>query len=217
MVNINWTVYQENIAILGMQGTGKTTLATKILDGIPRVNRIIISPINKQSWLEYGQQIDRFEDLAPGAYLWTGPDDRQAFEKLCSIILDKIPNCVVIVDDIQEYVSKMKIPRPLNSLIQSGRNRGICSIWLSPSPNLVSNFILQSAQHIFSFRMNLDSQIEWLEKNYYGPDAYLLLPPERRRKAPTMQFEGILPKHAYLYRHYMSEANELHIPEGAAP
>ncbi|MDA8000535.1 MAG: hypothetical protein MPL62_04460 [Alphaproteobacteria bacterium] len=217
MVNFPWTVHQENVLIVGLQGSGKTTQAVKIVQKIPHTPRIIVSPINRQSWMECGEPIDSLDQLGRGAYLWTGANDAATFDKICTIIMDQIPNCVFIVDDIQEYATKYTLPRPLNTLIQSGRNRGICSIWLSPSPNLISNYILQSAQHIFAFRMNMESQIEWIERNYFGPDAYILLPPERRRKKGSIEFEGILPRHAYLYRYYMDDFNQLYVPEGAAP
>lgn len=182
---------------------------------IPRTPRIIVSPINRDSWQGCGAPVDDVRQLGPGAYLWTGANDAHTFDKICTTIMERIPNCVFVIDDVQEYVRKQAIPKPLNTLIQSGRNRGICSIWLSPSPNLISNYILQSAQHIFAFRMNLESQIEWIQKNYFGPDAYLLLPPERRRKATQIQYDGILPPHAYLYRYYAHAENQLYVPEAA--
>ena len=44
MIDFNWTVFQQNIAILGMQGSGKTTWAKKILDSVPNSPRLIVSP-----------------------------------------------------------------------------------------------------------------------------------------------------------------------------
>lgn len=214
-VDFPWQVHQENIAILGMQGTGKTTLGLSLLKMIPSTPRIIISPINRASWYSAGKEITELKQIESGAYLWAGDNSKHTFEKICEIILDKIPNCVVVIDDLQEYVSKQKVPESFNSLIQSGRNRGICSIWLSPAPNLISNFVLQSAQHIYAFRMNLESQIEWLDRNYFGADAWALLPKERRKKEPVtpgLSDIEIFPKYAYLYRYYQHTENQVYLP-----
>lgn len=215
MINFDWDVHQENLVFLGMQGSGKTTKAGEILAQIPRTHRIIVSPINRKSWRPFGDPVEKISDLGPGAWLWDGPNDVHTFEKICTVIMDRIPNCVLVVDDLQEYVSKQKIPPAFNSLIQSGRNRGICSMWISPSPNLISNYVLQSAQHIFAFKLNLYSQIEWMERNFFGPDAQILIPPERRTKRPTIADLAVFPKYAFLYRSYKMDHNELSLPPGA--
>ena len=125
MVNFEWRVYQENIVILGIMGSGKSTLGTEILNQTRGVPRVIVSPINRETWRAYGAPVDDLKALqGRGAYLWTGDNSIQTFEKICTIILDKIPNCIFIVDDVQEYARKMKIPDAFNTLIQSGRNRG---------------------------------------------------------------------------------------------
>lgn len=214
MVDFPWRVYQENLMLIGMQGTGKTTMGTRILGQIPNVPRIIVSPINQAAWRPFGAPTDDLNALGRGAHLWTGPTDAATFDKLCTVIMDRIPNVLFVIDDLQEFVKKQSIPAPFNTLVQSGRNRGICSMWLTPAPSLISNYILQSSQHIFAFKMNLESQIEWVERNFFGPDAWLLLPPERRRKRPVIAEMDVFPKYAYLYRYYGHDYNQLSVPPG---
>lgn len=212
-IKFNWDLHQENIVILGMQGSGKTTLGNQLLDKIPTAPRIIISPANRSSWERYGHPTDKIQDLRHGAFLWTGPNDKDTFDRICDKIYNSIPNCLLVIDDLQEYVSKQKIPECFNRLIQSGRNRGISNLWLSPAPNLISNYVLQSAKHVFAFKMNLESQIEWLERNYLGSDAWLLLPKERRKKKPNLYPDmEVLPQFAYLYRFHADQGNQIHIP-----
>lgn len=50
----NLTLYQQNTVILGMQGSGKTTLVKDILDRIPHVPRLIISPQNRMRIIVVG-------------------------------------------------------------------------------------------------------------------------------------------------------------------
>ena len=211
---IQWTVYQENIAILGMQGSGKTTHAKKLLDSIFNIPRLIISPQNTMgNYGNYGMPISSISEIENGkAMLWTGDFGKSTIERIANTIMARCSNMVIVIDDIHEYCSKQKMPDNLNRLIQSGRNRGICGIYISPSANLVNNYILQSCQHIFSFKMTLESQIEWLEKNYFGVDAQLLLPKDRRQRQPIIQSEfEVLPKFSYLYRYHTDTQNQLFI------
>jgi hypothetical protein len=108
---------------------------------------------------------------------------------------------VLLVDDVHEFCSKQKMPSNFNTLIQSGRNRGICGMYLSPSANLVNNYILQSCQHIFAFKMKLHSQIEWLEKNYFGNDPEILIAKDLRNPKKPIHLDyscDVLPKYSFL-------------------
>lgn len=215
MIDFNWTVYQQNIHFLGMQGSGKTTLAKKILDTIPHVPRLIISPQKPlDNYGGYGTAIDKISDIQRGAMIWTGDFSQSTFERICSTLMARMSDMVLVVDDVHEFCTKQKMPKQFNTLIQSGRNRGICGMYLSPSANLVNNYILQSCQHIFAFRMKLHAQIEWLEKNYFGNDAEILIPKDLRnhKKPITLGYDcDVLPKYSYLYRFDEDANNQLFI------
>ena len=216
---MQWTVFQENIGILGIQGSGKTTLCRQILDTIPNIPRLIISPQKpREHYGRYGTPIDDISHITQGrAQYWTGDFSKQTMERIAAALMSRCYNMVLVIDDVQEFCTKQKIFPAFNRLIQSGRNRGICSIFLSPSPNLVNNYILQSCHHVYAFQMNLESQIEWIQKNLFGNDAWILLQKSRRKKEPeTVHYEGeILPPHSCLYKHYSSTNSELFL--GGAP
>ena len=206
-MNFIYDPYQENISILGMQGSGKTTKAKHILATIPRVMRWIWSPQKAvEHYGAFGAPVSDFKDLIPGAYVWNGSYSKSAFDSFCSKAMT-YQNLLIVVDDVHEYVSKQKIPGPFGTLINSGRNKGICGIYLSPSPNLVNNVVLQSSQHIFAFRFNLEAQIEWMQRNYFGDDAWLLLPHHLRRKKPVIADVEMIPKYAHLYRKHTDMEN----------
>ena len=212
---MKWVTHQENMSILGMQGSGKTTLAKNILYTITRTPRIIISPQQPlKLYSEFGDPISKIEDIQNGrAMLWVGKTDEHTFSKICKKVMT-LKNMVMVVDDAHEFSKKQKIPAEWSTLINSGRNRGITSIFISPSPNLLHNVILQSSQHLFSFRFVLESQIEYAKKNFFGDTANLLLfkpaRPEKFQKYPEMG------KHDYLHRYveddfvtwYNTEKNE---------
>jgi len=186
---MNWQVHEESIGILGLQGSGKTTLAKNILGSIPNTARIIISPQNPQGlYAGYGEEINDIEKIQNNqAMLWTGRTDMGAFENICKRIMMKCGNMVMVVDDCHEFCKKQQMPPNWARLINSGRNRGITSIFISPSPNLVNNNVLQSVTHLFSFRFVLESQIEFAKKNFFGDNAYTLMPPQSRPRRPDQK------------------------------
>ena len=61
------------------------------------------------------------------------------------------------------------------------------------------------------------NQIEWIQKNYFGNDAQVLLPRDRRN--PKLQLSEkiasiaesfeVLPKYSYLYRAFYDSENQL--------
>lgn len=210
--NFDYTVYQENITILGLQGEGKTTRAHAILDQIPNVPRAVWSPQRPLDlYGEYGDPLEKISDMGRGAHVFTGEFSAANFDKFCARAME-LSNMLLVFDDVHEFCGKQKIPENFARLINSGRNRGLASIFLSPSPNLVNNVILQSSQHIFCFRFNLESQIEWVRKNFFGRDAWILLPRHLRRQEPTIADFDVLPKHAFLYKKIGDLYNQLVIP-----
>jgi len=215
-LNFEYDPYQENVAIMGLQGEGKTTRAHWILDQIRSIPRIIWSPQRPMHlYGRYGDPVYRTRDIVRGAQVYTGEYSARNFDAVCARILE-LHDIVCVWDDIHEYCGKQRIPENFARLINSGRNRGICSIFLSPSPNLVNNIILQSSQHIFCFRFNLESQIEWVRKNYFGRDAWVLLPRHLRRQKPTIGDNyDVLPRHSFLYKKIGDLENTL-IVAGAA-
>ena len=197
---MHWITHQENITILGMQESGKTTLTKEFLNTIPSTPRLIISPqMPMEHYGEYGNPITTVDEIVQGgAFVWTAnkPDDLM-MNRICKKVMT-LKKMVMVVDDAHEFCKKQKMPKEWETLINSGRNRGITSIFISPSPNLLHNIILQSSQHLISFRFALESQIEYAKKNFFGDIAYLLLfPPARPAKfKPYVE----LGNHNYLHR-----------------
>ena len=126
-------------------------------------------------------------------------------------------NIVLVFDDVHEYVSKQFIPPEFETLILSGRNRGISSIFISPMPAKVHNSILAQCSHIFAYNFNLQAQIEWLRDNFFGNEAWLLLPKDLRNKYYTEPNTiELLPKFSYLYRKDTDTKTQVMIPTGEA-
>lgn len=205
---MKWITHQENILIFGLQGSGKTTLAKNFLDSIPSTPRLIISPQRPMElYGQYGNPISSVDEIKEGgAFVWiANKPDENMFNRICKKVMS-LKNMVMVVDDAHEFCKKQKMPKEWDTLINSGRNRGITSIFISPAPNLLHNVIIQSSQHLLSFRFAIESQIEYAKKNFFGDVAYLLLfPPARPYKYKDLPQ---LEKHDHIHRsvneHFMT-------------
>lgn len=198
MIEIDYL--QENVMIMGMQGSGKTTLARRLLNAYDGA-RVIVAPQNPQGlYGDYAVPINSVKEITTrGAYLYVGELNEQVLEKICERMMD-IGNMLLVIDDVHEFCKKQKIGTQFARLINSGRNQGISSIFISPAPNQVHNVILQSSRHFFAFRLQLANGIKWLKENCMGEDASILTPGVRRNKQlENMPDTDNLPKHHCLY------------------
>ena len=211
----NLTLYQQNTVILGMQGSGKTTEIKKILDRIPHVPRLIISPQKPlENYAGYGEPITKISEIENNtAMIWNGDFSKSTIELVDKMMMARIADMLIIKDDVHEFCEKQKMPPQFSKLILSGRNRGIFGLYASPFPQKVHNDIL-SAPHIISFKMALRSQIDWLEENAFGNDAELLLPSSLRNERKEILLDcdlPVLPKHSYIYRFDEDDENQLYL------
>jgi len=197
-----YSPFKEDIGIFGKKGEGKTSRARVVLDTIPNIARWIWSPQRPlENFGGYGTPVTNMNDLKHGAFIWNGTYNKENFLNFCKRAFFHMRNIVLVFDDVHEYVSKQFIPPEFETLILSGRNRGISNIFISPMPAKVHNSILAQCSHIFAYNFNLQTQIEWLRDNFFGNEAWLLLPKDLRNKYYTdANSIDILPKYSYLYR-----------------
>ena len=211
-LDFRWILYFENICFLGMQGQGKTFKAKQILEMHPELPRWIWSPQRPTENFD-GERLGYFcndvDKLERGFFIYTGEYSEKNFLKFLRKAMT-YHDMLIVVDDCHEYCTKQMIPDEWKTLILSGRNRGIHSINLSPFPNQVHNTILGSCQHQFSFKLTLETHIEWVRKNVFGKEAWVLLP-RNQRQEDQEQWPDVLPDRSYLYRNRSDPENQLMI------
>ena len=117
------------------------------------------------------------------------------FEKFCNAIFER-GNIVAVFDELHLMTSKQAILKPFNNLILSGRPRGISVISISSRPASCPNHILSNVKHVFAFKLNLESDVKFLE-GYLGEDVWILMPKDKRHK---LRDEPELPEHTFFYR-----------------
>lgn len=213
-LDFRYSPFKEDIGIFGKKGEGKTSRCRVILDTIPNIARWIWSPQRPlDNYQGYGVPVTKIEDLKHGAFIWNGIYNKETFIQFISRAFHYMRNLVIVIDDCHEYVSKQFIPTEFETYILSGRNRGLSSIFISPMPSKTHNAILAQCSHIFAYKFTLQTQIEWLRDNFFGNEAWLLLPKDLRNKFYTDSNSiDQLPKFSYLYRKDTDSKTQIMIP-----
>ena len=194
MVDWDFTAFNEDCIIVGMKGGGKTYLANEILHSLTNIP-VIVFDFNwgfhdsRAVVVHNLQEVFKIFDEMKGHVIFQPYDKSKAvFESFCTEIFAR-SNLVNLIDETHVYVSKQGICKPYNNLILSGRPRGISTISISSRPQNLPNNVLTNARHIFAFKLNLESDIIFLQ-SWLGDQAWELLPKEQRKKnldAPELE------------------------------
>jgi DNA helicase HerA-like ATPase len=200
-LDLNFTAYNEDMVIVGMKGSGKSYLANEILRGLKNIP-VIVYDFNSQFHDSHAVVLHEIKEVftvfdAGQKHIIFQPFNKneETFVKYCDEIF-KRSNVVAMIDETHVYVSKQKILKSYNNLILSGRPRGISVISISSRPANLPNNALTNARHIFAFKLNLESDIIFLE-SWLGSQAWELLPQAQRKKN---QDAPELPEHSFYYR-----------------
>jgi len=204
-LELNFRPYREDIFFCGKKGEGKTTLVKTVLGLIPNIRTIIWSPQrpleNYQGMGKIIYDISQIEPDFTKRLLWNGDYSSDGYSRFLKYIFHNIKNVVIVHDDLHEYVHKHSVMSELSNLIQSGRNRGISNLLATTRPANIPNWILGNVSHTFSFRVKLESDVIWLQKNFFGQEAWLLLPKDLRKRYYINETDpDIIPQYSYLYR-----------------
>lgn len=200
--SFNWKPLEEDIFITGKKGEGKTSRCKRILDLIPNLAYWIWSPQRPiENYGSYGHIVRNINQMQFGHYVYAGEDwSDESFVRFLRRAFTQMRNIVLVLDDIHERTTKQSIIKELRNLVLSGRNRGISSIFITTSPKSIPNYILGNVSHVFAYQMVLESDIEWLQKNLLGPDAWILIPKDKRKIFNSSEDVDVLPKYSYVYR-----------------
>jgi hypothetical protein len=123
------------VGIAGRKGSGKSTMARRILERCPRV--FVFDPIGEHTWLP-----NRFSDLGEaeeclawgatqrtfaGSYI---PDRMDAgdFEYLCDAIYD-YGNLILAIEEVPMLCGPSYLPEGFDRLVRLGRHRRLNVLW----------------------------------------------------------------------------------------
>ncbi len=84
----------------------------------------------------------------------------------------KIKNITYVIDELQVFVSALKIPEYLNELITESRHFETNLIFITQRPVFIPRIILANADYIVCFEINLKTDLDVLNSyKYFEPDT----------------------------------------------
>jgi len=203
-LNFNFVPYNESIVITGSQGSGKSYLANTLLQNLHGVT-VFVWDFNhafhdSRSLVlnKLDEMKEMFGEYKKGKYILQDFDkEEDQFRRFCKFAFHT-GNCVVIIDEAHNYVTKQKILKEYNQLILSGRPRGISVISISTRPATLPNNVLTNAKHVFAFRLNIESDVKFLE-SWMGSGVWQLVAKNKRSKHQDLPE---IPEHSFYYRNH---------------
>ena len=202
--HLNFICYEDKMTILGASGSGKSYLANNLLQNLHGVN-VYVWDFNQQfhdsrsilfhNLDDMTQTINEAGNHSLHCILQSHDNSEAEFRRFCKFCFNR-GNCVVICDEIHSYVTKQKLIKEFNDMILSGRPRGVSVISISSRPASLPNNVLSNSMHVFAFKLNLESDCEFLE-SFIGNQVWQLMPQDKRKK---MKDEPQLEKFTFFYR-----------------
>lgn len=201
-LNFRFQAFNEDIVICGAKNSGKSFLANELLKSFSNITCIVwdwnhqFHDSRAMLFHTLDDLLEVFDQVHKGRYILQPYDKSQeAFEDLCDAVFER-GNCVLFLDELHNFTSKQSIIRPFQNLILSGRPRGVSVISISTRPASLPNSVLSNANHVFCFRLNIESDVKFLE-SWMGEEVWQLMPVDKRQK---MKDAPVLPEHTFYYR-----------------
>ena len=201
-ISFDFIAYDQDICILGSKGSGKSYLANQLLKGLNGIH-VWVYDFNQQFhssraivFNDLTKMLEVSDSAKRGHYILQPHDNSEnTFRRFCEEGF-KRGNLVLMMDEAHSFLTKQKQLKEFNNIILSGRPRGISCVTLSSRPASLPNNCLTGARHVFAFKLNLESDIKFLE-GYLGSDVWILMPKDKRHK---LRDEPELPEHTFFYR-----------------
>ena len=201
-LTFRFQAFNEDIVICGAKNSGKSYLANELLKSFSNITCIVwdwnhqFHDSRAMLFHTLDDLLEIFDQVHKGRYILQPYDKSQkAFEDLCDAVFER-GNCVLFLDELHNFTSKQSIIRPFQNLILSGRPRGVSVISISTRPASLPNSVLSNANHVFCFRLNIESDVKFLE-SWMGSEVWQLMPVDKRQK---MKDAPVLPEHTFYYR-----------------
>jgi len=201
-IQFDFNPYDQDITILGAKNSGKSYLANVLMKGLHGVN-VWVYDFNSQFhsskaivFHDLTKMLELYDEAKRGHYILQPHNNSvETFSRFCEEAFKRGTLCL-FTDESHVWLTKQKQLKEFNNIILSGRPRGISCITLSSRPASLPNNVLTNAKHVFSFKLNLESNVKFLE-GYLGDDVWILMPPDKRNK---LKDEAELPEHTFFYR-----------------
>ena len=201
-LDFDFVAYEEKILIVGASGSGKTYLANTLMKSLNNISVWVYDPnyqfhsSRAMVFHDLDELLKVYDSAKRGHYILQPYDGTEHTFRRFNAEAFKRGNLVLIEDEIHNHLTKMTVLKEFNQVILSGRPRGISVISISSRPASCPNHILSNSKHVFAFKLNLESDVKFLE-GFLGEDVWILMPKDKRHK---LKDEAELPEHTFFYR-----------------
>ena len=201
-LDFDFIAYEEKILIVGASGSGKTYLANTLMKSLNGISVWVYDPnyqfhsSRAMVFHDLDELLKVYDSAKRGHYILQPYDGTEHTFRRFNAEAFKRGNLVLIEDEIHNHLTKMRVLKEFNQVILSGRPRGISVISISSRPASCPNHILSNSKHVFAFKLNLESDVKFLE-GFLGEDVWILMPKDKRHK---LKDEAELPEHTFFYR-----------------
>jgi len=199
-IDFDYKIYYDNIVITGVTGSGKTERAKRALEQFNNIPYWIYD--YNDNFGKYGKVVHYVKDLEYGQMVLQ-PENKgiETYQEFLLKIHDGAHkginnNLMVVHDELHQYVKKQSVLQELYQVVLSDRNKGVCNIFISTEPQIIPNWILNNTRHVFAYRQDLKTNIEWM-RDFIGLEAWLLLEPDLRYE---LKEEPALNEFSFVYR-----------------
>lgn len=175
--------------VLGSSGTGKSTFVTTYLLRSEFACRFLFDPLG-----EWAQRLglplalsvlDIQTQMLSGwvcydpSEMWGG-STQDGFEFFCEFVRLSCERFdgrkVLVVDEIQDYLTTQSMPRCLALLVQAGRKWGVESVFTSQRLNQLNGALLNQATETVVFSLGSDNDLRRLENQRFVAEELSVLP-----------------------------------------
>lgn len=184
-----WDHKRNHVGIFGGSGTGKTTYTLRYITTAESecvfifdaegefAERLALNPALTPAGI----------DLAiPTGWVCFDPhtmfpgDLENALEFFCKVVLEFSKEHggrkFFVVDELGQYISGSKIPKPLKTIVQTGRRYGIDCVFMGQQPNELHNTVRTQLSEVVCFRLCDDNALEFPIKRGFKENELRNLP-----------------------------------------
>jgi AAA+ ATPase superfamily predicted ATPase len=178
------------ILVTGTSGTGKTTLAQKLLKSEKAFVKFIYDhqgEFSQRFHVEPVCDIDQLcEKTAKGGYVCYDPLDafpgksQMGFEFFCDFVFNVSQALngrkIFFCDELQKLTDTATEPDEFLTLCETGRRFQIDIICISQAPNRIHNAIRNQLTTVYTFRQSDANALKYLDENGFDAEKIRALP-----------------------------------------
>jgi DNA helicase HerA-like ATPase len=160
------------ISVLGMKGTGKTTLVREVVDEYPRV--VVVDSLGEygdaQGWmvaytLEGAVKALVDAETRPRFSLSYRPDDTDEALRFLTVVRHA-HGLLLVMDEANIYMTPSELPKVLGALIRRGRHNGLSQIYVAQRAASLHREVTAQSDVIIAFRQQEPRDLQYLRSRF---------------------------------------------------